>query len=34
VKKEQIGPPKVAMEFMQLASSFWRIAFPPADWKA
>ena len=34
VKREQIGPPKVAVEFMQPAPSFWRIAFPPADWKA
>ncbi len=34
VKRERIGPPKVAVEFMQPAPSFWRIAFPPADWKA
>ena len=34
VKREEIGPPKVAVEFMQPAPSFWRIAFPPADWKA
>ena len=34
VKKERIGPPKVAVEFTQPAPSFWRIAFPPADWKA
>ena len=34
VKKEQIRPPKVAVEFTQPAPSFWRIAFPPADWKA
>jgi len=34
VKKERIGPPKVAVEFMEPAPSFWRIAFPPADWKA
>jgi hypothetical protein len=34
VKKELIGPPTVAVEFTQPAPSFWRIAFPPADWKA
>jgi len=34
VKKEQIGPPKVAVEFTQPTPSFWRIAFPPADWRA
>lgn len=34
VKKEPIGPPKVAVEFTQPAPSFWRIAFPPADWNA
>jgi hypothetical protein len=34
VTKEQIGPPKVAVEFTRPAPSFWRIAFPPADWKA
>jgi hypothetical protein len=34
VKKELIGPPTVAVEFTRPAPSFWRIAFPPADWKA
>jgi hypothetical protein len=27
VKKERIGPPKVAVEFTQPAPSFWRIVF-------
>src|ERR1700756_459146 len=34
VKKERIGPPKVAVKFTRPAPNFWRIAFPPADWKA
>jgi len=34
VKKAQIGPPMVAVEFMQATPGFWRIAFPPADWKS
>jgi hypothetical protein len=34
VKQEQTGPPRVALEFTQPAPSFWRIAFPPADWAA
>jgi hypothetical protein len=34
VKQELIGPPKVAVEFTRPAPSFWRIAFPPADWSA
>jgi hypothetical protein len=34
VKRERIGPPKVAVEFTQPTPSFWRIAFPPADWRA
>jgi hypothetical protein len=34
VKKELIGPPTVAVEFTRPAPSFWRIAFPPADWTA
>jgi hypothetical protein len=32
VKKELTGPPKVAVEFTRRAPSFWRFAFPPADW--
>lgn len=32
VKKAPIGPPEVAVEFMRPTPSFWRIAFPPADW--
>ncbi len=34
VKKELTGPPKVAVEFTRPAPSFWRVAFPPADWTA
>ena len=34
VKKEQIGPPKIAVEFTRPAPRFWHIAFPPADWTA
>jgi hypothetical protein len=34
VKKELIGPPKVAVEFTRPAPRFWHIAFPPADWTA
>jgi len=33
VKPARIGPPRVAVEFLQATPSFWRIAFPPADWK-
>jgi hypothetical protein len=33
VKKALIGPPRVAIEFTRPAPSFWRLAFPPADWK-
>jgi len=32
VKKELMGPPRVAVEFTRPAPSFWHIAFPPADW--
>jgi hypothetical protein len=32
VKEELSGPPKVAVEFTRPSPSFWRIAFPPADW--
>jgi hypothetical protein len=32
VKKELIGPPKVAVEFTRPAPGFWHLAFPPADW--
>jgi len=34
VAKRLTGPPEVAVEFAQPAPSFWRIAFPPADWTA
>ncbi len=34
VKKELTGPTKVAVEFTRPAPSFWRIAYPPADWTA
>jgi hypothetical protein len=32
VEKELAGPTKVAVEFTRPAPSFWRIAYPPADW--
>ena len=32
VEKELTGPTKVAVQFTQPAPSFWRIAYPPADW--
>jgi len=32
VKKELTGPTNVAVEFTQPAPTFWRIAYPPADW--
>ena len=32
VNKDMTGPPTVAVEFAKPAPSFWRIAFPPADW--
>lgn len=32
VNKERTGPIKVAVEFTRPAPSFWRIAYPPADW--
>jgi hypothetical protein len=34
VKRTQIGPPQVAVEFVQPTPSFWHIAFPPPDWKS
>ena len=34
VEKELAGPAKVAVEFTRPAPSFWRIAYPPADWTA
>ena len=34
VEKELTGPTKVAVEFTRPAPSFWRIAYPPADWAA
>ena len=34
VEKELAGPTKVAVEFTRPAPSFWRIAYPPADWTA
>jgi hypothetical protein len=33
VNKQRIGPPQVALEFVQPTPSFWEIAFPPADWQ-
>src|SRR6516165_866581 len=33
VKNVPIGPPKVAVEFLQARPGFWRIAYPPTDWK-
>ena len=32
VRKELTGPTNVAVEFAQPAPTFWRIAYPPADW--
>jgi len=32
VDKDLMGPTKVAVEFARPAPSFWRIAYPPADW--
>jgi hypothetical protein len=32
VDKALDGPTKVAVEFTKPAPSFWRIAYPPADW--
>jgi hypothetical protein len=32
VEKELTGPFRVAVEFTRPVPSFWRIAFPPADW--
>ena len=34
VKKDPLGPPKVAVEFTRPAPDFWHLAFPPADWNA
>lgn len=28
-----IGPTEVGVEFRQPAPDFWRVAFPPSDWK-
>ena len=33
VEKDLTGPTKVAVEFAHPAPLFWRIAYPPADWK-
>lgn len=32
VEEGLAGPSKVAVEFTRPAPSFWRIAYPPADW--
>ena len=34
VNKDMTGPPTVAVEFTKPAPSFWRVAFPPADWSS
>jgi hypothetical protein len=34
VNHELTGPPTVAVEFTKPAPSFWRVAFPPADWSS
>lgn len=34
VLKGPIGPPKVAVEFIRPAPTFWHLAFPPTDWKS
>ena len=31
-RKELTGPTNVAVEFTRPAPTFWRIAYPPADW--
>jgi len=32
VKKQLTGPTRVAVEFARPSATFWRIAYPPADW--
>jgi hypothetical protein len=32
VEREPTGPTRVAVEFIRPAPTFWRIAYPPADW--
>lgn len=32
VENDRLGPTKVAVEFTRPSPSFWRIAYPPADW--
>lgn len=32
MKKELGGPTRIAVEFTRPAPTFWRIAYPPADW--
>ncbi|PYT77688.1 MAG: hypothetical protein DMG40_22710 [Acidobacteria bacterium] len=34
VEKQLSGRTNVAVEFTQPAPSFWRLAYPPADWSA
>jgi hypothetical protein len=34
MEKVPMGPTKVAVEFTRPAPTFWRIAYPPADWTA
>jgi len=34
IEKVPMGPTKVAVEFTRPAPTFWRIAYPPADWTA
>ena len=34
IAKVPMGPTRVAVEFARPAPSFWRIAYPPADWTA
>jgi hypothetical protein len=34
VNKDLTGPPTVAVEFTKPTPSFWRVAFPPADWSS
>ena len=34
IERVPMGPTKVAVEFTRPAPSFWRIAYPPADWTA
>lgn len=34
VERAVTGPPRVAVEFTKASPGFWKLAFPPADWKS